>query len=113
MLSKVKEWWHFRRQVKDLVASCLSVRSSNPELSSKELYREFLLQTTDCDDAEANRILRSAEGGLDEWMNPEDRTLGFRELAHYLVLNHHLKNGHAGTIVALDDIIRSIVPKDL
>ena len=113
MLSAVKEWWHFRRQVKDLVASFSSFRLSNPELKGRELYREFLLQTADCERAEADQILRSAEGALDEWMNPEDRTLGFKEVVHYLVLNRHLKDGQAGTLVALDDIVRSIVPKNL
>jgi len=113
MLSAFKEWLYFRRQVKDLVRSCRKVHAANPDLSGRSLYKEVLLQTTAFDDAEVDQILRRAEGDLDEWMNIEDRTLGFREVVHYHLLTQHLKDGGTGIEVALDDIVRALVPKDL
>jgi hypothetical protein len=113
MLSAFKEWLHFRRQVKDLVRLCTKVHAANPDLSGSSLYKEVLLQTTAVDEAAVDQTLRRAEVDLDEWMNTEDRTLGFREVVHYHLLTQHLKDGGAGIEIALDDIVRALVPKDL
>jgi hypothetical protein len=113
MISAIKEWWQLRREVQGLVAACLAEKTANPALAGRSLYRAVLLRSSKVPAEDVDSILRRAESSLDEWTSPEGREMGLREVIHYLTVSQHIDSGRAGTLVAVDKLVRSLVPDDL
>ena len=113
MIAKLIEWWRFRRQIKNLVASAIDIASAHPELSGKPLYRAALIAASALDPLEANQIIERAESSLDPWTNPEGGELKFRDVVHYFVLTQHLTQRGQGVRIALGRLSCSLVPSDL
>jgi hypothetical protein len=82
-------------------------------LSGKSLYREILLHTDLVDPSNVDEILWQAEDSIDEWTTHSIKGLGFRQVAHFVVLSRYRAAGNLGTVVSFKEIVYSMIPADL
>lgn len=113
MFLAIKERYFAKRVIRLLLESYSAVSAENPELSDKALYREVLLHTKQVDQSRVDQILQQAEASIDEWTAPSRDELGFREVAHFLIMLQHQAAGYEGAIVSFGHIVDSLIPADL
>ncbi len=110
---KMRETRFAKRVVRRLLRSHSAISAKNPGLSGEPLYKEVLLDTGFVDPSKIDEILWQAADSIDLWTTHSKRKLGFRELAHYVVLSQHRAAGNQGAIVSFKAIVYSRIPAEL
>jgi hypothetical protein len=113
MILAMKEKRFAKRIVKRLLKSYSVVSAGKSELSGKALYREVLLHAQQADPSGVDQVLQQAEDSVDEWTTGAMETLGFRQVAHFLVMSQYRAAGHVGAVVSFREIVYSLIPADL
>ena len=102
-----------RRVIGQLLKSYATVSAEKPDLSRESLYREVLMHTQLLDASNVDQALWEAEDSVDEWTTHANKVLGFRQVAHFVVMAQYRATGRAGSVVSFRDIVYSLVPADL
>lgn len=110
-LTSLRERRFARRLVKQLLTSHAAVRTAQPELTGEPLYRAVLLHSHTVDPEKVDEVLRDAEESVDAWTAGGRARLGFREVAHFVVMLRHRSEGHAGSLVSFRAIVNSLIPE--
>jgi len=113
MFSGFKETRFAKGVVKRLLKSHAAIRAENPELIGEALYREVLLHAQLVDTSTVDQVLWEAEDSVDEWTTHTEKELGFRQVAHFVVMSQYRAAGHVGTVVSFKDIVYALIPADL
>ena len=113
MFLAFKEKRFAKRVVKRLLKSHSTISAEKTGLSSEALYREVLLHSQLVDPSLVDQILWQAEDSVDEWTTDAGKELGFRQVAHFVVLSQYRAAGHTGTVISFRDIVYSLIPADL
>ena len=113
MFLAIKETRFAKRIVKQMLKSYSAISTENPELSGEPLYREVLLHTELADSSHVDEILSEAEDSIDEWTAHSKTGLGFRQVAHFVVMSQYRAAGNLGAIVSFKDIVYSLISEDL
>ena len=113
MFLAIRETRFAKRVVKQLLKSHSVVSAKNPDLTGGALYREVLLHNDLVDPAEIDDILWQAEDSIDEWTTHSKKELGFRQVAHFVVLSQYRASGNLGTVVSFKEIVYSMISADL
>ena len=96
-----------------MLKSHSAISARNPELSGKSLYREVLLHTDLIDPSNVDEILWQAEDSIDDWTTHSIKGLGFRQVAHFVVLSRYRAAGNLGAVVSFKEIVYSMISADL
>ena len=112
-LVSFRERMFARRIVKQLLKSYEAVHASRPALTGTQLYREVLIHSGAVEAGDVDRWLRDAEDSVDEWTAPGRDELRLREVAHFLVVFRHQKQGHVGAAVSFAAIVDAMIPAHL
>lgn len=102
-----------KRIVRQLLKSHSAISGEDPGLTGEPLYREVLLHSKLVDPSRVDEILWQAEDSIDEWTTHSDKRLGFRQVAHFVVLSKHRAAGKLGTVVSFKEIVYSLISEDL
>jgi hypothetical protein len=102
-----------RRIIRQLLHSYSIIRAEDPALSGQSLYRAVLVHTRLLDTSNVDQALWEAEDSVDEWTTHANKVLGFRQVAHFVVMAQHRAAGHGGAVVSFRDIVYSLIPADL
>ena len=113
MFLAIRETRFAKRIVRQLLKSHSAVSAKNPGLSGEPLYREVLLHTKLVDSSRVDEILWQAEDSIDEWTTHSDKGLGFRQVAHFVVMSQNRAAGNVGAVVSFKDIVYSLISADL
>lgn len=113
MFAAIKETRFAKRVIESLLKSHSAVTAENPGLSGEALYREILLHAQMVDPSRVDRMLWEAEDSVDEWTTHGDGGLGFRQVAHFVVISQFLAAGHKGTVVSIKNIVYTMIPAEL
>jgi hypothetical protein len=89
------------------------IKAEKPGLSGEALFREVLLHSQLVDPSTVDEALWQAEDSVDEWTAHASKVLGFRQIAHFIVMSQYQATGHTGSIVSFKDIVYSMIPADL
>ena len=113
MFLAFRERRYAKRVVRQLLKSLSAISAKNPNLSGEPLYREALLHTTLVDPSHVDEVLRQAEDSIDEWTAHSEKELGFRQVAHFVVLSRYRAAGNLGTVISFKEIVYSMISADL
>jgi hypothetical protein len=113
MFLAIRETRFAKRIVAQLLKSYTLVSAKNPDLSGEPLYREVLVHTNLVDSSNVDEVLWQAEDSVDEWTTHSQKVLGFRQVAHFIVLSQYHAAGNVGTVVSFKEIVYSLIPEDL
>jgi hypothetical protein len=113
MFLAIRETRFAKRIVRQLLTSHSAVSARNPDLSGEPLYREVLLHTELVDSSRVEEILSQAEDSMDEWTTHSKEGLGFRQVAHFVVMSQYRAAGNSGAVVSFKEIVYSLISADL
>ena len=113
MFLAIRETRFAKRVVRQLLKSHSVLSAKNPGLSGEPLYREVLLHNNLVDPSDIDKILWQAEDCIDEWTTHSKKGLGFRQVAHFVVLSQYRAAGNLGTVVSFKEIVYSQISADL
>ena len=113
MFLAIKEKRFAKRIIKRLLKSHSIVSARNSELSGHALYREVLLHTQLIDPELVDETLWQAEDSVDDWTTDSEQEMGFRQVAHFVVMSEYWAAGNVGTVVSFRDIVYSLIPADM
>ena len=113
MFAAIKEKRFAKRVVKRLLKSHAAIKTEKPELFGEALYKEVLLHAQLVDTSTVDQVLWQAEDSVDEWTTHAEKELGFRQVAHFVVMSQYRSAGHVGTVVSFKDIVYAMIPADL
>jgi len=113
MFAAIREKRFAVRLVKRLLAAHSAVHAEKPDLSGTSLYKEVLLRSELVDPSRIDAVLWEAEDSVDEWTTRGQDGLGFRQLAHYVIISRFRADGHEGTIASIRKVVYSRIPADL
>jgi hypothetical protein len=113
MFLAIRERRFAKRVVRQLLKSHSAISARNPNLSGGPLYREVLLHTNLVDPSHVDELLWQAEDSIDEWTTHAEKGLGFRQVAHFVVLSQYHAAGKLGTVVSFKKIVYSMISADL
>ena len=102
-----------QRVIKRLLKSYSAIKAEKPSLSGEPLYREVLLHAQVVDPSSVDQVLWQAEDSVDEWTTHANKVLGFRQVAHFVVMSQYRAAGHIGSVVSFKNITYSLIPSDL
>jgi hypothetical protein len=89
------------------------VRAEKADLTGNSLYKEVLLRSNLVDPSQVDAVLWEAEDSVDEWTTRGRDGLGFRQVAHYVIMSQYSAAGYEGTVASIRKIVYSRVPADL
>jgi len=113
MFLAIRETRFAKRIVRQLLKSHAAISGRNPGLSGEALYREVLLHTNLVDSLRVDEILWQAEDSIDEWTTHSKKGLGFRQVAHFVVMSQYRAAGRLGAVVSFKEIVYSLISADL
>jgi hypothetical protein len=113
MFLAIKQRRFAKRIVRKLLKSHSTISTKNPDLSGEPLYREVLLQSSLVDSSLVDEILWQAEDSVDEWTTHSEKALGFRQVAHFVVLSLYRAEGNLGAVVSFKKIVYSGISPEL
>jgi hypothetical protein len=113
MFLAIRERRFAERVVKRLLKSYSVVSAEQPDLSGEALYREVLLHNQQVDSSRVDQILWQAEDSVDDWTAQAKGGLGFRQIAHFVVMSLYREKGNVGSVISFRDIVYSLIPADL
>lgn len=102
-----------KKIVRQLLKSHSTISAKNPDLSAEPLYREVLLHSGLVDSSRVDVVLSEAEDSIDEWTTHSEKGLGFRQVAHFIVLSQYRAEGNLGAVVSFKKIVYSMISQDL
>ena len=113
MFLAMRERRFAKRIAGQLLKSYSTINAQNPYLSGEPLYREVLIHSNLVDPSQVDELLSQAEDSIDEWTTHAKKGLGFRQVAHFVVLSQHRAAGNLGAVVSFKKIVYSIISADL
>ena len=113
MFLAIKQRRFAKSVVKQLLKSYSTISAKNPDLSGEPLYREVLLHSELVDSSRVDEILWQAEDSVDEWTTHSEKKLGFRQVAHFMILSKYRAEGNLGAVVSFRKIAYSMISADL
>jgi hypothetical protein len=113
MFLAIRERRYARRVVKQLLKSHSAVTAENSGLSGQPLYREVLLHSNLVDPSHVDELLWQAEDSIDEWTTHSGKRLGFRQVAHFVLVSQYRAPGNLGSVVSFKEIVYSMIPAEL
>ncbi len=102
-----------KRVVRRLLKAYAAIRAEQPDLVGEALYKEVLLHAQLSHTSSVDQTLWQAEDSVDEWTTHAERAMGFRQVAHFVVMSEYRAAGHIGTVISFKDIVYSMIPAEL
>ena len=96
-----------------MLKSYSAISAKSPGLSGEPLYREVLLHTNLVGPSHVDELLWQAEDSIDDWTTHSEKGLGFRQVAHFVVMSQYRAAGNLGTVISFKDIVYSMISADL
>jgi len=109
----IKETRFAKRVVRQLLDSHKAITGDSPDLAGEPLYREILLHAKLADSSNVDKILHQAEDSIDLWTTHSEAPLGFRQVAHFVVMSQYRAAGNLGAIVSFKNIVYSLISAEL
>lgn len=109
----MSERWYAARGSKRLLRAYRRARREHPTLGKAEFYQELVAQLTGRDRRGAALVIVRAEQSFDDWA--ADRSLRFRDIALYLLVEAYLKAhpGRGGARAHMERVVARLIPREL